>query len=81
MALEVMEVLDSAGIIQSDAASVVARLWRLLLDKAWNIQGSIEDKWASIELTLMDVGRRYVCVLCLCVCVCDFASDAEAQMG
>lgn len=69
MALEVMEVLDGAGIIQPDAASVVGRLWRLLLDKAWNTQGSIDDKWASVELTLMDVGRRYVCAVCLCLCL------------
>ena len=59
VALEVMEVLHSAGSIQPDFPSVVGRLWKLLLERAWSVEGSIDDKWANVQLTLMDVGRRY----------------------
>ena len=59
VALEVMEVLHGAGSIQPDFPSVVGRLWKLLLERAWSVEGSIDDKWANVQLTLMDVGRRY----------------------
>ena len=60
VALEVMEVLHAAGIVQPDHTAVVGRLWRLLLDKAWDSKVHVDDKWACVEHTLTDVGRRYV---------------------
>ena len=40
-----------------DAASVVGRLWKLRLDKAWKMRRD-DAQWAGVELTLTDVGRR-----------------------
>ena len=40
-----------------DAASVVGRLWKLRLDKAWNMRRD-DAQWAGVELTLTDVGQR-----------------------
>ena len=61
MALEVMEVLQDAGIVQSDAPKVVAMLWDLMLKAAWDAPASDHwsHKWASVELKLVDIGRRY----------------------
>jgi len=57
-----MEVLHEAGIIQPDHRAVVGRLWGLLLKKSWDSKKelSVADQWSCVELTLMDVGRRYV---------------------
>jgi hypothetical protein len=61
MALEVMDVLQDAGIVQSDAPKVVAMLWDLMLKAAWDAPASDHwsHKWASVELKLVDIGRRY----------------------
>ena len=60
VALEVMDLLHGMGSMQPDFPSVVVKLWTLLLARAWNTEGSVDDKWAKVELMLMDVGRRYV---------------------
>jgi len=70
MALEVMDVLHDAGIVQPDGPQVVDRLWNLLLNNAWDAGGSDHrSKWAKLEITLVDVGRRYASSVCVCACV------------
>jgi hypothetical protein len=40
---------------------VVAMLWDLMLKAAWDAPASDHwsHKWASVELKLVDIGRRY----------------------
>ena len=69
MALEVMDVLHDAGIVQPDGKQVAARLWDLLLNNAWQAGADDLSQWAKVEITLVDVGRRYASPVCACAYV------------
>jgi hypothetical protein len=64
MALEVMDVLHDAGIVQPDGPQVVDRLWNLLLNNAWDAGGSDHrSKWAKLEITLVCCHPTYYLII------------------